>query len=234
MKKYLGVRRLGLVLGLVGVVITIIMTSDVAYSTIETLWGERQIIGQQTAIESLESFSTTERYSMLVLYFRDGNYYFMGIKGTHEFWVDGDVLYVDDGWPVVNDINVVGWGLYPEQKIAIPMEWDEELQMDVEVPITLEELNLRDFGVRDLPQSGHFARLDAIYPGEILKAEVSRCFYGEWFIEIRCLVTLQAYQAYQANDLEIGDYVWIYYSTDPRPGHEHETVPIVIDRIMYP
>lgn len=231
MKRHLGVRRLVLALGLVGVVITIIVVGGVPCSTVGASWVEMQAIDQQIVTDS---FSTTARYSMLVLYLRDGHYYFMDIKGTHDFWVEGDVLYVDDGWPVVNDINVVGWGLYPEQKIEIPMEWDEELQIDIEVPVTLEELNLRDFEARDLPQSGHFARLDVVYPSAILKAEVSRYFYGEWFTEIRCLVTLQAYQAYQDNDLVIGDYVWIYYSTDPRPEHEHETVPIVVDKIMYP
>ena len=38
--------------------------------------------------------------------------------------------------------------------------------------------------------------------------------------------------AYQQQKLAIGDYVWIYYTNDPREGHEEETVPIVIDKVV--
>lgn len=85
-----------------------------------------------------------------------------------------------------------------------------------------------------LPESGHYARLDAVFVDDALKAEVARYFEGQWYIDIRCLVTLSAIQAYQAGNLEVGDYVWVYYSSDPRPGHEGESVPIVVDKVMYP
>ena len=170
---------------------------------------------------------------MLVLYLRDGNYFFSVITGTHDFRVEGDSLYVDDQDGRVCDVNKVGWGLHPEQRIEVPTEWDEEMQMDVEIPITMAELNLRDFTAEDLPRSAHFARLDAVHPSDILKAEASRYYNDQWFGGIRCLVTLSVMQSYQAGDIVIGDYVWVYYTNDPRPGHEHEEVPIVIDKVIY-
>jgi len=166
-----------------------------------------------------ETYATQDGYSMLVLY---------------NFTEDNNKLYMDDNVVVVNNLNKVGVKLYPEQEIEIPVEWDEDEQDFVEIPVTLTDLNLIDFSASNLPRSGHYARLDAVHPANALKAEVSRYYNGQWYTGIMCLVTLTAYQSYQANVLQVGDYVWVYYSTDPRPGHEGGNVPIVVDKVMYP
>ena len=181
-----------------------------------------------------ETYATQDGYSMLVLYLLDGEWYLQAIRGSHNFTEDNNKLYMDDNVVVVNNLNKVGVKLYPEQEIEIPVEWDEDEQDFVEIPVTLTDLNLIDFSASNLPRSGHYARLDAVHPANALKAEVSRYYNGQWYTGIMCLVTLTAYQSYQANVLQVGDYVWVYYSTDPRPGHEGGNVPIVVDKVMYP
>lgn len=181
------------------------------------------------------TFSTRDGYSMLVLYLRDGNYYLMTVTGTHDFVVEGDHLYVDDTRShAVCDVTKVGWGLYPEQPINIPIEYNPDSDTDEPVPITMEELNLRDFEAEDLPQSGHFARLDTVIPGaEWLKIEVSRPFYGKWYGGIKCLVLDSLVRDYQNHLIELGDYLWIYYTNDPRVGHENEEIPVAVGVIAH-
>lgn len=104
----------------------------------------------------------------------------------------------------------------------------------VTIGTPLAQLALVPMTSERLPQSGHYARLDAVHPGDTLKAEVARYYDGQWYTNIRCLVTLTVMQAYQAQDLALGDFVWVYYSTDPRPGHHGESIPIVVDKVVYP
>lgn len=180
------------------------------------------------------TFSTRDGYSMLVLYLRDGNYYLMTITGTHDFVVEGDFMYVDEQELPACDVTKVGWGLYPEQPINIPMEYNPDTGLDEPVPITMEELNLRDFEAEDLPQSGHFARLDAVDPqASWLKIEVSRPFYGKWYGGIKCLVLDSLVRDYQSGYIELGDYLWIYYTNDPREGHENEEIPVAVGVIAH-
>ena len=223
-KKLLSTRRVAVTLALVFAIAMPIMSCVLP----ETSWVHEQAMAMEI---TTECFSTRERFSMLVLYIRDGEYFVLAARGDHDFEVEDNKLYMDDE-VIVNDTLVVGWGLYPEQTIEIPLEWDEESQDYIEVAVTLTELNLREFEADDLPQSGHYAKLSAVYPDDVLKAEVSRPFYGKWYEGIRCLVTLSVYQAYLAGDIAIGDYVWVYYSNDPRPGHEHKDIPIVIDKVI--
>ena len=234
-------RRIGRLMGVIIVAAIFMATiAGVGCSPGSSSWSQGQgsfpwLHGQVTAMEiTSPTFSTKDGYSMLVLFERSTGHFLQAIRGTHDFVVVGDYLYVDDQELAACDVTKAGWGLYPEQRIDIPTEWDEVMQEDVEIPITMEELNLRDFEPEDLPQSGHFVRLDAIHSGDALKAEVSRPFYGKWYGGIRCLVTLGVYQSYQAGDIEIGDYLWVYYTNDPRPGHENQEIPIVVDKVMYP
>lgn len=225
-------RRIGRLMGVI-IVAAIFMATIVGVGCSPTSFS--WLHGQAMALEiTSPTFSTRDGYSMLVLYLRDGQYFAGDVRGTHDFVVVGDYLYVDDQERSICDVTKVGWGLYPEQRIDIPTEWDPETENEWPVPITMEELNLRDFEPEDLPQSGHFVRLDAIHPGDALKAEVSRPFYGKWYEGIRCLVTLSVYNSYLAGEVEIGDYLWVYYTNDPRPGHENKEIPIVIDKVMYP
>lgn len=193
------------------------------------LWEHEQALALEI---TSPSFETRDGYSMLVIYQRDTRHFVISVTGSHSFVVMGDQLYMDDNTVVVNGVATLGWGLYPEQSIALNTEWDEQLG-EITLPTTMEELNLVDFTAETLPQSGHYAKLVDVHPGDILKAEVSRPFYGKWYDGIRCLVTLSVYQAYP-NDIQIGDIVWVYYTNDPRPGHENEEIPIVIDKVMYP
>lgn len=219
--------RTGIMLGMAVILLVACILGCTGSSVI---WDHQQVL----AVEITSPvFQTREGFSMLVFYWYDTDYYQSVIKGTHNF-VHDDIshkLYLDDNpEPIINDTTQIGWELYPEQYFEVPTVWDEQLG-SIPVDITLEDLGLRDFVAGDLPQSGHYVRLDAVYPSATLKAEVSRYYYGAWYGGIRCLVTLSVYQSY-GTDIQIGDYLWAYYTNDPREGHENEEIPIVVDKVI--
>ena len=215
---------------MLGMAVILLVACILGCTGSNVIWEHQQVL----AVEITSPvFQTREGFSMLVFYDRDTNYFIQAVKGTHTFEVIGDKIYIDGNPdPTINDTTQVGWELYPEQYFEIPTVWDEEVGA-IPVDVTLEELGLRDFVASDLPQSGHYVRLDAVYPSATLKAEVSRYYYGAWYGGIRCLVTLSVYNAYAIDhNVSIGDYLWAYYTNDPREGHENEEIPIVVDKVM--
>lgn len=218
--------RTGVMLGMAVILLVACILGCTGSSVI---WEHQQVLAVE--IDS-PVFQTREGFSMLVFYDRDTNYFIQAVKGTHTFEVIGGKIYMDDNpEPIINDTTQIGWELYPEQYFELPTIWDEQIG-PIPVDITLEDLGLRGFVAGDLPQSGHYVRLDAVYPSAILKAEVSRYFYGAWYSGIRCLVTLSIYNNYVAGDIQIGDYLWAYYTNDPRLGYENEEIPIVVDKVL--
>lgn len=89
---------------------------------------------------------------MIVLYLKDSNQFLQAIKGFPEIKEEGNKLLLADGTVIINDLSKAGYKEYPDQKIYIPTEWNEELDMPVELPVTLAELNLRDFTASDLKE----------------------------------------------------------------------------------
>lgn len=152
---------------------------------------------------------------------------------SYLFWSDLDATIEDRGdkWDVKS--NQGKWMGVSKEEVRYGYYKYVDLS-GVSTGTAMVLLGLKPMEGGGLPESGHYARLDAVHGGDVLKAEVARYFDGEWYSGIRCLVTLSVLTAYQGGDLEVGDYVWVYYCTDPRPGHEGESVPIVVDKVVYP
>lgn len=162
--------------------------------------------GTQLATSQTESIVTVDGKSMLVLSLEDGDYFLQAIRGTHQFEVEGNKLYMDDGIVVVNDLSKVNYALYPDQIFEIPVE-EDEFGDPVEVPVTLAELNLREvFLISDLSSSPHLARIKSI---DITKAKpitVIRTFAGREF-DVPCVVTEQIKDQFLAGNITVGDIV---------------------------
>lgn len=82
---------------------------------------------------------------MIVLYLKESNRFLQAIKGFPEVKEEGNKLLLASGKVIINDLTKAGYREYPDQEFELPTEWNEELEELVELPITLEELNLRDF-----------------------------------------------------------------------------------------
>jgi len=81
---------------------------------------------------------------MIVLYLKDNNQFLHRIQGFPELeerdgklWWGSKVL--------INDLTKAGYKILPDQDIPQKYEWNEDLGEEVEVPQTLDELNLRGF-----------------------------------------------------------------------------------------
>lgn len=88
---------------------------------------------------------------MIVLYLKEGNQFLQAIKGFPKVTEKDNKLYIG-GNIALNDLTKAGYREYPDQKVNIPTEWNEELEDFVEVPVTLDELKLRDFTEADLAE----------------------------------------------------------------------------------
>lgn len=86
---------------------------------------------------------------MIVIYLIKNSQYIMKIDGFPKLVEQDNKLYMGDK-VVINDLVKAGYAEYPDQPIVIPMEWNEELEEDIEIPQTLEQLGLRDFTAEDL------------------------------------------------------------------------------------
>lgn len=108
---------------------------------------------------------------MIVLYLKDTNQFLQAIKGFPEVKEEGNKLLFADGKVIINDLSKAGYREYPDQEFELPTEWDEELEMAVELPVTLEELNLRDFTEVELKAKANLSR-DAFEEIDELKADI--------------------------------------------------------------
>ena len=107
---------------------------------------------------------------MIVLYLKENNQFLQAIKGFPEIKEEGNKLLFADGKVIINDLTKAGYREYPDQTVDIPTEWDEKLGMGIELPVTLEELNLRtDFTAEDLK-----AKMDLAAEIVELKAEIDK------------------------------------------------------------
>ena len=95
---------------------------------------------------------------MIVLYLKHNNQFLQAIRGFPKVKEEGNKLLFTDGGVIINDLTKAGYKEYPDQEVDIPMEWDEELEMEVELPVTLEELGLRDFTEEELKERTKLTR----------------------------------------------------------------------------
>jgi len=82
---------------------------------------------------------------MIVLYLKHNNQFMQAIPGFPEIKEEGNKLCFANGKVIINDLSKAGYGFYVDQEIKVPTEWNEELEMEVELPVTLDELNLIEF-----------------------------------------------------------------------------------------
>jgi len=147
---------------------------------------------------------------MIVLYLKENNLFLQAIKGFPEVEERDNKLYFKGGKVIVNDLTKVGYREYPDQGFEIPTEYDEETETIVEVPVTLDELNLRGFEILDLPVSQHLARIKIIDVSRDKPITVERKFAGQNF-DIPCVVTENIKDQFLAGDINIGDIVIVTY-----------------------
>lgn len=150
---------------------------------------------------------------MIVLYLKDGNWFLQRIWGFPELKEESNKLYMllHGAWKVIiNDLTKAGYKRCPDQEVIVPTEWDEEMETPVEIPVTIANLNLRDFGISDLPTSQHLAILKSINPSKARPATVVRTFNGQEY-DTDCVVTQDIKDQYQAGKINIGDIVIVSY-----------------------
>lgn len=182
-----------------------------------------QLVGGQTI------FPIYEEETMVVTYWKDTRYFFMEIRGDHDFWESGNVLYVD-GQPTINDLTKIGYAVYPDQPINIPMQWDEALEMDVPIPTTIEDLNLIPMSAEYLPRSEHIAKLVAVNATQAKPATVRRRYWGENY-DVKCLVTESVKQMWLDGNLQVNDYVLVSF-IEEIPETEERHIAIVTGKIF--
>jgi len=196
--------------------------SSVARTPAET------VIGGQL-LEEQSTYPIYGRETMVVLYLLDGNYFQQAVRGDHDFLESGNKLYVD-GKVAVNDLSKVGYAVYPDQKVNVPLEWNEDTGENEEVPITLEELNLIPMSAEYLPTSEHIAKLVGVNATQAKPATVTRKYWGETY-DVKCLVTETIKRMWLDGDLEIGDYVLVSF-IEEIPDTVERHIAIVTDKIF--
>jgi len=145
---------------------------------------------------------------MIVLYLKNNNQFLQAVKGFPELKEGANKLYIEVNgvWKVaINDLTKAGYKEYPDQGITIPR--DEEGN---ELPITLAELNLRDFEALDLPTSQHLARIKSIDVTKAKPMTVTRTYQGIDF-DIPCVVTQNIKDQYVEGKIQVGDIVIVAY-----------------------
>ena len=142
---------------------------------------------------------------MIVLYLKDNNQFLQAIKGFPEVMEVDNKLCFTNGTVIINDLTKAGYREYPDQMFTIPID-----EAGTELPITLEELNLRDFTVEDLPASQHLARIKDIDVTRPKPITVIRDFAGQEF-DFPCVVTESIKDQYLAGDINVGDIVIVSY-----------------------
>lgn len=165
---------------------------------------------------------------MVVLWLSADEEYLMQIRGPGTFTVEANKMYLDD-IVIVNNLQKVGYGVYPWQLIEPKYEWDEETQMIIEVPQYMYEIDLQPIGVDDLPHSQHIAKLVGVNGGAVRPAVVARKYLGEVYT-INCLVSQSALDMYSSGDLRVGDYVIVSF-IDEIPNTTELNVAIVVDKV---
>lgn len=165
---------------------------------------------------------------MLVLYLKADDQYLLSVRGPASFTIEGNKMYLE-GKVIVNDLTKVVYSVYPWQLIEPKLEWDEEMDMMVEVPQYMNELNLQPITATDLPKSQHIARLVGVDSSAIKPAIVARKYLGEVYT-VNCLVSQSALDMYQAGELQTGDYVIVTF-IDEIPNTTEINICIVVDKV---
>lgn len=164
---------------------------------------------------------------MIVLYLKENNQFLQAIMGFPEVEELDGKLYMDDD-VIVNDLIKIGYALYPDQEINLKYEEDEQLGL-IEIPQTLEELNLVPMSADALPKSEHIGKLKAVNIGQAKLATVTRRFWGEDY-DVSCLATQSIKDLYQAGDIQIGDFVLVSFIEETPNGAERN-IAIVTDKV---
>lgn len=210
---------------LLGLGILLLILTSACFSIVGQPAGEQAIF---SAPEGQAIFSIYEGETMVILYLKEGNYFYSAIRGNHDFWEDGNALYMD-GYTVVNDLTKMGYAVYPDQPITIPEVWDEEMGIYMPVPTTLEELNLIPMSSEYLPASEHIGKLTAVNVTQAKPVTITRRYWGENY-DVKCLVTESVKQMWLDGDLEIGDFVLVSF-IEEIPNTTERKIAIVTDKV---
>lgn len=181
------------------------------------------------AAPSQNSYSTQDSYSMLVLYLTDGEWYVQSIRGSHNYEEIGNKLYMDGNTVVINNLNKAGAKIYPDQNVEVPVEWDEETQTLIEIPVTLSDLNLVEFAPDNLPRSQHIGRLIDVDMTRAKPALVRRWYLGETY-DSWCLVSQGVVDMWIADTLNVNDWVIVSY-IEEIPDAQEYNVTIVTGKV---
>jgi hypothetical protein len=102
--------------------------------------------------------------------------------------------------------------------------------MDVEIPVTIEDLNLIPMSAEYLPHSEHIAKLVAVNATETKPATVMRRYWGENYT-VNCLVTDTIKQMWLDEKLKVGDYVLVSF-LEENPDTYERHIAIVTEKIF--
>lgn len=165
---------------------------------------------------------------MLVLYLKANDQYLQSIRGPRVFTIEGNKMYLE-GRVIVNNLDKVGYEVYPWRRIEPKLEWDEEMDMEVEVPQYMSELDLQPITAADLPHSQHIAKLVDVDPTAVRPATVIRRYLGRNYT-VDCLVSQSVKDMYARGDLQVGDYVIVSF-IDEIPNTTEFNVCVVVDKV---
>ena len=188
-------------------------------------------VGQAVQVKAQEQGSKIvlpDNSLMLVLCLKADNQYLQSVRGPATFTVEGQKMYLE-GRVIVNDLNKVGYSVYPYKRIQPKYELDVEFDELIEVPQYMDELGLEAITASDLPHSQHIAKLTGIYPTRARPATVTRRFLGETY-QVDCLVSQSVRDMYQSGDLAIGDYVIMSF-IDEIPDSQEYNLAVIVDKV---
>jgi len=183
------------------------------------------------AVTSARSAGTVEPGIMVITTEKATSYVVSVITSYRAHKEEGGLLYIyGESERTVIDPARVDYTFYANQIFEIPVECDAERLVCVEIPVTLQDLNLDPLSSGDLPFSTHYAVITSVDPGQAKPAEVTRRWHGQNFT-YQALISETAKRLYLAGDLGIGDYVVVSF-IEEHPNEQDFMIPIVLDKVV--
>lgn len=162
---------------------------------------------------------------MIVTYLKENGQVISIVQGFPKVEEVNNQLLIEGGsCPLLNDLTKAGWGYYKDKRIE--RQYDEN---EMELLLYVDDLDLEPMDADDLPVSEHIGKLISVNPAQAKPAIVRRKFMGESY-DINCLVTQSVAELYQAEQIQIGDYVLVSF-IEEIPDTEEKLVAIVTDKI---
>lgn len=167
---------------------------------------------------------------MIVLYLKENNIFLQAIQGFPVVKEENNKLLFENGKVIVNDLIKIGYEIYPDQKVEIPTEWNEETREYEDVPTLVDELNLTPMSAEYLPVSEHIGKLISVNPSLAKPAVVRRKFWGQTY-DVNCLATQAVKDAFQAGDIQVSDFVLVSF-IEEIPDTEERRIAIITDKVF--